>query len=286
MIRPTDPINWREGIRRIAGRLARATGLLLVAGLLWPAVGATQEFPLRAEYGPAGVEPIETEALAANLGKYTVVDARSAYEYETLHIEGAHSVPLASSDFSEEVVALSEKTGKPLVFYCNGETCAVSYKATLKAHGVGVEDALVYDAGIFTWAKANPDRSVLLGETLGDPSRLIGSEQFQAHLLEEDPFFARIDRSENPIIIDIRNRDQRAGISLFQMRDRHVPLSTDNSELDALVQQARAEARPMFFVDATGKQVRWLQYYLEDKQVAEYWFLEGGVADIYESMGI
>jgi len=286
MIRPTDPINWREGMRGVAGRLARATGLVLVAGLLWPAVGAAQEFPLRAEYGPAGVDPIETDALAANLGKYTVVDARSAYEYETLHIEGAQSIPLASSDFSEEVVALSEKTGKPLVFYCNGETCAVSYKATLKAHNNGVTGALVYDAGIFNWAKANPDRAVLLGETLGDPAKLIGSDQFQAHLLEEDPFFARIDRSENPIIVDIRNRDQRAGISLFQMRDRHVPLSTDNSELDELVALAKAEGRPMFFVDATGKQVRWLQYYLENKQVPDYWFLKGGVARIYESMGI
>ena len=286
MIRPGSPKYWREGIRGMAGRLRRATGLVLVAGLLWPTIGAAQEFPLRAEYGPAGVEPIETDALAANLGKYTIVDARSPYEYETLHIEGAHSIPLASSEFSEKVAALSDKTGKPLVFYCNGETCAVSYKATLKAHNNGVADALVYDAGIFNWAKANPDRAVLLGETLGDPAKLIGSDQFQAHVLEEDPFFARIDSSENPIIVDIRNRDQRAGISLFQMRDRHVPLSTDNSELDELVAQAKAQGRPMFFVDATGKQVRWLQYYLEDKQVSDYWFLKGGVARIYESMGI
>ncbi|MGM0517093.1 MAG: rhodanese-like domain-containing protein [Pseudomonadota bacterium] len=270
----------------MARRLAGITGLVLVAGLLWPSFGAAEDFPLRAEYGPAGVDPIETGELAANLDRYTIVDARSPYEYETLHIEGAHSIPLASSEFSEKVSALAEETGKTLVFYCNGVTCAVSYKATLKAHSAGVEDALVYDAGIFSWAKANPDRSVLLGETLGDPAKLISSGQFQAHLLEEDPFFARIDRSENPIIVDIRNRDQRAGISLFQMRDRHVPLSTDNSELDELILLAKTEERPMFFVDATGKQVRWLQYYLENKQVPEYWFLKGGVSRIYENMGI
>jgi rhodanese-related sulfurtransferase len=270
----------------MVGRFARLFGLMLAAGLLWPSFGAAEDFPLRAEYESAGVQAIETEELAANLDDYVIVDARSPYEYQTLHMEGAHSIPLASSDFSDKVRALAGETDKTLVFYCNGVTCAVSYKATLKAHAAGVEDALVYDAGIFNWARAHPDRAVLLGETLGDPARLIGNARFQAHLLEEDAFFARIDASENPIIVDIRNRDQRAGVSLFRMRDRHIPLSTDNGELDELVRQARTEGRPMFFVDATGKQVRWLQYYLEDKQVPEYWFLEGGVARVYENMGV
>lgn len=277
---------WSRENRRPGGRFGSLTGLLLAASLAWPAMGAADDFPLRDKYAQAGVEAIETEELAAALDEYTVVDARSLYEYETLRIQGAHSVPLASGDFSDAVTSLAEETGKPLVFYCNGVTCAVSYKAALKAKGAGVVDSLVYDAGIFAWAQANPDRAELLGETLGDPAKLISSAQFQRHLLAEDPFFNRIDRSVDPIIVDIRNRDQRAGISLFQMQDRHIPLTTDNGELDALVRKARVEERPMFFVDATGKQVRWLQYYLEDKGVREYWFLENGVSSVYETMGL
>lgn len=272
--------------RRPERRAGGLTGLLLAVSLAWPMSGSAEDFPLRDKYAQAGVETIETEELAEALDDYAVVDARSQYEYETLRVQGAHSIPLASGDFSEGVRALAEETDKPLVFYCNGVTCAVSYKAALKAEGAGLTDSLVYDAGIFAWAQANPDRTELLGETLGDPNKLISDAQFERHVLAEDPFFSRIERSEDPIIVDIRNRDQRAGISLFQMQDRHIPLTTDNSELDALIRTAKTEGRPMFFVDATGKQVRWLQYYLEEKGVPEYWFLKDGVSSVYESMGL
>ncbi len=276
----------RSGAPNARRRAGGLTGLLLAVGLAWPMLGGAEDFPLRDKYAQAGAEAIETDELAAALDDYAIVDARSAYEYETLRISGAHSIPLASGDFTDDVKELAEETGKPLVFYCNGVTCAVSYKAALKAKGAGVTDSLVYDAGIFAWSLAHPDRAELLGETLGDPDKLISTAQFERHLLDEDAFFGRIDRGEDPVIVDIRNRDQRAGISLFQMKDRHVPLTDDNSELDALIRTAKAEGRPMFFVDATGKQVRWLQYYLEEKGVSDYWFLKGGATSVYESMGL
>ncbi len=264
--------------------LARAVWLgtaLLLAG---PA--GAEDFPLRDKYASVGVPPVETEELAASLDSMTVVDARSSYEYETLHVRDAVSIPLDSKGFDEAVRELAEDTGEPLVFYCNGVTCAVSYKAALKAKEAGVGDSRVYDAGVFAWAQANPERTVLLGEPLESVDQLISDEEFRRHLLEEDAFFARVDSSSDPIIVDIRTRDQRQGVSLFQMRDRHVPLTDDNQELDELLDTATSEERPMFFVDATGKQVRWLQYYLEEQDVEEYWFLKGGASKIYESMGI
>ncbi|WP_322628051.1 hypothetical protein [Halothiobacillus sp.] len=82
------------------------------------------------------------------------------------------------------------------------------------------------------------------------------------------------------IVIDIRDSSQRAGISLFQMRDIHVPL--DNDQLKVWIDKAKAEDKSLYFVDATGHQVQWLQYFLEEQGVRQYWFMKGG-AKAFES---
>ncbi|MBN2871738.1 MAG: rhodanese-like domain-containing protein [Halothiobacillaceae bacterium] len=285
------PIYGKEAIP--AAGLARPTlnslGFAALLGLSFlcqasPSLAA--DFPLRDQYQSVGLEPIETSELAQSLDAVSVVDARSTYEFETLHIEGARSIPLASSGFEDEVRALAESSGQPLVFYCNGVTCAVSYKAALKATQAGIQRVRVYDAGVFAWAKAHPGHTVLLGEPLEDADRLIADAAFKEHLLGEEAFYTRIETSKKPLIVDIRSNDQRKGVSLFQMQDRHVPLTKDNRELGGLVEAAVKQNRPLFFLDATGKQVRWLQYYLEAQNVDTYWFLEGGARRVYESMGL
>ncbi|MFO7808930.1 rhodanese-like domain-containing protein [Guyparkeria sp.] len=273
-------------VGRVGSLRGLSTALMLGVALLLVGPVAAEDFPLRDKYASVGVPPVETGELAGSLDAMTVVDARSPYEYETLHIRDAVSIPLASRDFNESVRTLAEESGQPLVFYCNGVTCAVSYKAALKAKKVGVKDARVYDAGVFTWAQTHPEHTVLLGEPLQSTDQLIADEAFKDRLLDEDGFYARIQSSTDPVIVDIRSQDQRQGVSLFQMKDRHVPLTNDNRELGGLVQAAMNEQRPMFFVDATGKQVRWLQYYLDEQGVEEYWFLEGGASKIYEGMGL
>ncbi len=260
--------------------------LMLGVALLLAGPSAAEDFPLRDKYASVGVPPVETEELAASLDAMTVVDARSRYEYETLHIREAVSIPLASRDFNESVRELAEKAGQPLVFYCNGVTCSVSYKAALKAKEAGVAEVRVYDAGVFAWAQAHPEHTVLLGDPLESADQLIADEAFKGRVLDEDAFYSRIQSSADRVIVDIRSKDQRQGVSLFQMQDLHVPLTNDNQKLAGLVEAAMREKRPMFFVDATGKQVRWLQYYLEEQGVEEYWFLEGGASTIYENMGI
>lgn len=276
-----------NGIVERAARFGGLSGgLVLGVAMLLAGPAAAEDFPLRDKYASVGVAPVETEELAASLDAMTVVDARSPYEYATLHLRGAVSIPLASRDFNESVRALADESDQPLVFYCNGVTCAVSYKAALKAKEAGVAEVRVYDAGVFAWAQAHPEHTVLLGEPLQSADQLIADDAFESRVLDEDAFYARIQSSTDPVIVDIRSKDQRQGVSLFQMRDRHVPLTIDNQELGGLVQAAMTEKRPMFFVDATGKQVRWLQYYLEEQGATQYWFLEGGASKIYEDMGL
>lgn len=270
-----------QHLHRILVRLLAA--VVLMATGLTALQASAADFPLRQKYAVLGVKPITTADLAANLDKYIIVDARSDYEYNTLHIKNAVSIPVASPDFLQDVRKLAKKSGKTLVFYCNGVTCSKSYNATAQAIQGGVTNVLVYDAGVFAWANAHPKDAVLFGQPLKSPSQLISKNDFNAHSLSPDDFFKRADADKQAIIIDIRDPSQRAGVSLFQMRDHHVPL--DNARLKTWVDQAKATGHTMYIVDATGKQVEWLQYFLEKEGVKDYWFLKGGVRAFYKSMG-
>lgn len=246
------------------------------------AAGAA-DFPLRAQYEVVGVHPISTQKLASGFKQYVIVDARSDYEYNTLHIKGARSIPLSSRDFSARVGKLAQAAhGKTIVFYCNGVTCSKSYRATAEAIQSGIHNVRVYDAGIFAWANAHPEDTVLLGEPLKSADRLISKKDFHAHTLNPEALFKQTDADPKAIIIDIRDAQQRAGVSLFRMRDHHIPL--DNNRLKKWVDLARSEHRAMYFVDATGKQVQWLQYFLESEGLTHYWFMKGGVRAFYKDV--
>lgn len=240
------------------------------------------DFPLRSEYAVVGVKTISTKDLAAHLDQYVVIDVRSEYEYQTLHIVAAHSIPLSSPNFVEQVRALAKEANKPVVFYCNGTTCAKSYKAVVKTLQQDMKHTLAYDAGIFAWAEAEPTKTVLLGEPMKSPMQLISEPRFESHMLNPRTFYEEVMGNSKALVIDIRDPAQRAGISLFQMRDIHVPL--DNDQLKVWVDKAKSENRPLYFVDATGHQVQWLQYFLEAQGVRQYWFMKGGAKAFEASM--
>ncbi|HHB13277.1 MAG TPA: hypothetical protein ENK62_08775 [Chromatiales bacterium] len=245
------------------------------AALVWFAsIGlatAAEDFPGRAMYWSVPV--IGTEELARRFPEFSIVDVRSAYEYNTLHIKGATNIPLSSRGFVDAVRELVRAEGKPVVFYCNGHTCMKSYQAATKAQKAGLTQVYAYDSGIFDWVKAYPEQGVFLGKSPVPLDRLLSKEQLQAHMLPPAEFAKRA-RAENGIILDVRDPAQREGISLFLGRERDVPL--DNQAIAKYVHQAKKEGRPLFILDAVGKQVRWLQYFLEQEGLHDYYFMQGG----------
>ncbi|WP_407276606.1 rhodanese-like domain-containing protein [Halothiobacillus sp. DCM-1] len=264
-------------LQTVVGAVALGVGLIVGSQ-----AQAADEFPLRAQYALVGVKPLDTEVLTKDRAKFTVVDVRSAYEYQTLHIAGAVSVPLTSPKFVDSLKSLSAQDKKPLVFYCNGTTCEKSYKAASDALAAGIKPVWVYDAGIFAWAKVNPAQTVLLGKPMTSASQLISKADFEAHLLSPQEIDARLAKEPNAIVLDVRDAEQRAGISLFQMKDIHVPL--DSPKLIEWVDKAKAEHRPLYCIDATGHQVQWLQYVLQERGLTQYWFVRGGARALYESL--
>lgn len=265
----------------------KAIVLILALGLIGnlcaaPSMAADNPFPLRAQYETVGVKPITTEELFANLANSTVIDVRSTYEFQTLHIEGAQSVPLIDTDFDQQIQSLSEKSHQTLVFYCNGTTCDKSYQAAARALKVGVRPVRVFDAGILAWAQAYPTKTDLMGKPMVSSSQLISKADFESHLLSPRDFYEQVLADPNAIVLDIRDAAQRAGVSLFQMRDVHVPL--DNARLADWVKKANGEHKALYFIDETGHQVQWLQYFLQEAGTQKYWFMKGGAKAFFETL--
>lgn len=244
--------------------------MLLLLLLQMTSLSANEEFPIRAMYPK--LPTIELEKLYNQRNEILIVDVRSVYEYDTLHIKNARHLALDNPDFVATLLQWRSSDPRPLAFYCNGHTCKKSYKATQLAMKSKIDKVYVFDAGIFTWTKAYPEEAVLLGKSPVDPSRLIGKDSLEAHMLSPEVFGERI--GDDTIVIDIRDTIQKNSINLFPMRQHSVPM--DNAQLKTYVEKARKENKTLLVYDAVGKQVQWLQYYLEDEGIKNYYFMKGG----------
>ena len=243
------------------------TGLMLLqTSLIW----ANEEFPLRDLY--LKVQHMELEELYNKREQVLIFDVRSSYEYDTLHIKGAQHLALNDREFVTALRKLRNSDQRPLVFYCNGHTCKKSYKAAQKARQGHIDNVYAYDAGIFDWTKAHPDEAVLLGQSPVNPASLLNKEKLNAHMMEPEAFGTRV--GDNTITLDIRDTHQKDALNLFPMQQRSVPL--DNNKLKTYVDKAKATKKTLMIYDAVGKQVRWLQYFLESEGLTDYYFMKGG----------
>ncbi|MCK7513724.1 MAG: rhodanese-like domain-containing protein [Desulfobacterales bacterium] len=222
---------------------------------------------------------MDLEQLQRQLDDCAVVDVRSRYEYDTLHIKGAVHIPLHKDKLPAAVRALRATTDKPIVFYCNGTTCKKSYEAAELALQAGVTQVYAYDAGIDTWSRKFPELSVLMGKNPVHLSELISSESFKKRLINVQDFEARMEKGA--IVLDIRDLRQR-DVMLFPMREMRATLD-DADKLALAVAEAKRVKKPLLVYDKVGKQTRWFQYYLEQQGLKDYYFLAGGAEGYHEA---
>jgi rhodanese-related sulfurtransferase len=256
---------------------------LLMPFLFSSGVFAVEDgFPGRGEYPDVLV--YEKSQLFNDFSDVILVDTRSKYEYETLRIKGAVNIPVSSKDFGVKLKQLRATTSKPIVFYCNGRTCLKSYIAGREANNLNVEDTYAYDAGVFEWAKTYPNHAALLGKSPIDPRDIISAKKFTSHLLEPDKFSEKAYQMRSTsMVIDVRDRYQRAGTGLFPAKERWVSLD-DQKKLQKYIKQAKAQNKTLFIYDEVGKQVRWFQYALEKANVKKYYFMKKGARRYYDDL--
>jgi len=234
---------------------------------------ATDIFPLRPYYPE--VPFIMTDELLDAYDEAVVVDIRSKFEYDVARINKAILLPLTDKDFSEKLEKLRGKTvKKPMVFYCNGHSCAKSYQAAQLALSLGFKNVYVYDGGIFDWIDSAPKKSTLMGETPARTNRIISTDEFARRQLTFEEL-AQASQHPNTVVIDIRDPFQRDMAPRVE-GIRNIPL---DPLLDLVTSRIWTEKRLIFF-DAVGKQVRWLQYFLEAYGYFDYAFLKGGMKAI------
>lgn len=239
------------------------------------------EFPGRKLY--SHVPYITINQLHDEYDNTVIVDARSSVEYETLRITSAVNIPLSLDNikYKKKLLALREANpGKKIVFYCNGHTCMKSYKATYRATVIAkLDDVYAFDAGIFDWTKAHPDKAVLLGQTPVDPKKLLSKAKLKKHTLPAAEFIEK--SKNNAIILDVRSRHQRDGFYVFSRYEESIEME-DKVSLNKFIKQAKAQNKTLFIYDAVGKQVRWLQYYLEQQNAGPYYFMKGGAQAFFD----
>lgn len=251
--------------------------ILFLATAFGAARAADDAFPHRAQF--KNVPVMEAQTLRKDLERVLVVDVRSRYEFETLHIKGAVHIALSKEKLPVAVKELRAKSGAPIVFYCNGHTCKKSYEAVELAMSAGVSNVFAYDAGIDTWTKLYPEQSVLLGKSPVQASDFISSAEFKKHLISTQDFETRLEKGA--VVLDIRDLRQR-DVVLFPMRELRAPLD-DSLKIADAVAQAKKTKKTLLVYDKVGKQTRWFQYYLEQQGVKDYYFLEGGSEGYYEA---
>jgi len=255
----------------IPKQLLFATCLFMVC-MLSGGVVIADEYPLRKDFPE--LQTISTEQLVAKYaaGEAVVVDVRSEFEYQTIHIKDAKNVPLAKKSFTKDLETVRAKDDDTaLVFYCNGTTCAKSYRGAKKAQEADFKNCYVYDAGIFTWTKSHPEWSSLLNQTPADPGKLISKADLKARTLSFDDFKAKTATADS-VVIDIRDPLQRK-VRLNLAKERNIPLD----RFENLLKSGDMKDKELLIYDAVGKQVRWLMYHLEQNGYTKYAFLSGGV---------
>lgn len=257
----------RQGVLVLAGVLLLGSSLAL----------AEEEFPLRAKH-PA-ITPITTEELAAVYDQAIIVDSRDSMEFKVIHMKGAHNFLVAKMQ-EANLSGLRPKDGTaPLVFYCNGITCEKSYDASEKAVKWGFANVKVYDAGIFTWAKGQPERTLIFdqpqtAETI--KTSLISKEKLAEKMLAPAEFITK-SKDSSYTIIDIRGTNERKEIPIKLPKLKAMPLDTMVKLLEE--KSPTIPSKGLLIIDIVGKQVSWLQYYLEQQGVSDYFFLKGGGAE-------
>ena len=231
---------------------------------------ASDDFPLRAKY--PDVKPVSTEDMAKDFEKYLVIDVRSTMEFDVAHINGSKHVTLSKASFVKDLEKVRGKgDSQPMAFYCNGHTCAKSYKAYVKASEAGFTNIFAYDAGIFDWIMANPDKANLMGQTPASQDKIIPKSELKKKMLGIADFTAKAGEG-NAMVVDIREPFQRKTIPEIP-KLRNIPVD----RLLGLLKKKQFSDKSLMILDAVGKQVRWLQYHLEENGYSNYYFLEKGV---------
>ncbi len=241
-------------------------------------------FPLRKVF--LTVDCINMNDFISNIEekKVIIVDARNNTEYKIIRIKEAINIPIDDKrHFIEQVKLLRQRDSRPMVFYCNGKTCNISYKAAKLSMEAGIRNVLVFDGGIFEYSQTSPTNTLLLDKPISTSNRPISTPEFTQHLLDvkefNDEIMKHIDSEKSFTILDVRAQINQQGLSIYSCipNNKHIALNK-TEKLKRYLKKIAENNDTLFVYDWSGRQLRWIQYYIDEEGVNNYYFLHGGAA--------
>jgi len=156
-------MNFKERLKQALWQLP---AIIMLAGLI--AIGFNQwgsnGIPLVGDWsvetrfsdtaGQALVIGLEQAAQMFEQNEALFVDARAENLYIQGHIRGALSLPLEEVNRYFAGVADKLDVSKPIITYCDGETCDLSHELALFLKEMGFEDVRVLVNGWTLWQQA------------------------------------------------------------------------------------------------------------------------------------
>ena len=224
----------RDNIRKHATR--HLMGLLAAALVVGHAGAATEHGPCTVSHGILGetdqpTPEISTEqmevALARDVAKPLVIDARPYEEFAISHIPGAVNVapkpglPMSqyTSDVGEVGKLVRGNVDAPIVLYCNGPFCGKSKRVASDLVKAGYTHVVRYQLGIPVW------------RALGHPTQAEG-----------DAIRAALDNDQTAVVIDAREAAAFQAGSLPRARNvrfEEVAKAKDDGRLPMLDHNTR-----------------------------------------------
>jgi rhodanese-related sulfurtransferase len=80
-----------------------------------------------------------------------LIDARDPYEYEEGHLPGSINLPYETAISDPALLESLDTGGRPIIAYCGGGDCEVSYSLALELVASGYERVAVYVGGFPEW---------------------------------------------------------------------------------------------------------------------------------------
>jgi rhodanese-related sulfurtransferase len=245
-------------------------GIVIVMVLMTGPVQASVSSPFRAFYPE--VATISTTELHERLFTLTLIDIRSRFEFEVVHIARSINLPLEDGSFADRIDRLRPVQEEiTMVLIGNDPDCSRAFEAAVLARAHGLTKLLVYDAGVFSWLHAYPERTRLMGQSPARLEQILPLISHQSRVVSFERF-KRLADEPGALVVDIRNIYQR----------RRVPAGLDvhNISLEALLAAVGNRIwanRPLLIFDEDGSKTRWLQLFLRAGGFFDYAFLDGGM---------
>ncbi|MCK5697827.1 MAG: rhodanese-like domain-containing protein [Gammaproteobacteria bacterium] len=243
---------------------------------------ANDKLPLREVFLDSNCISTQELVKKMNRKEVIIIDTRTKAEFDVLKIKRAINIDFDNKKiFKKKIEKLRLFDKRDIVFYCNGTQCTLSYRAEEQAKKMGIKNTYVYDQGILNFALAEPKKILLFNNTVSEANQIISLTKLNQHALNSASFEAQITQhiinKEAFNILDIRDRTSRNGSSIFVGvgHEKYIPLNRI-TKLKKYLKKIAQKNEPLYIYDWAGLKLRWVQYYIEQENIKEYYFLKDG----------